>query len=314
MKAARIHKYGSSLETLVVEETPDPTPGPGQVLIENHASSVNPIDWKLAGGGLRIMYPLKFPAVLGFDLAGRVAALGEGVTKFKVGDEVYARTNTMPGGACAEFSAVDADVVSLKPEGMSFGEAAAVPLAGLTAFQALSNKAGLQSGQKVLINGASGGVGVYAVQIAKALGARVTAVCSSANAELVTSLGADEVIDYKTTDPLAGTEPYHAIFDCVASIGYSKAKRRLIRGGTYISTLPDAALMLSGVFGFLSATKAVLIVVESSGPDLDRLRAWADAGQLRSIIDSEFTLDEIVKAHERSQGGRARGKIVVKIR
>jgi NADPH:quinone reductase-like Zn-dependent oxidoreductase len=314
MQAARIHKYGSSLETLVVEEVPDPAPGPGQVLIENHASSVNPIDWKLAGGGLKLMFPLKFPAVLGFDLAGRVTAVGEGITKFKAGDEVYARTNVMPGGAYAEFSAVDADVVALKPAGMSFLEAAAVPLAALTAYQALRHKAELQSGQKVLINGASGGVGVYAVQIAKALGAHVTAVCSKANAELATFLGADEVIDYKTADPLSGTEPYHAIFDCVASIGYSKAKRRLAKGGTYISTLPDAALMLAGVFGFLSSTKAVLIVVESSGPDLDQLRAWADAGKLRSIIDSEFTLDEIIKAHERSQGGRARGKIVVKIR
>lgn len=313
MKAARIHEYGGP-DRLVVEEVAAPEVGPGQVLVENFASSVNPIDWKLRSGKLRLLYRFALPTTLGFDLAGRVQALGAGATRFQIGDEVYARSGYAEGRAYAETVVQDEAWLAKKPANLNFVEAAALPLAGLTALQGLRDKGALAAGQTVLVNGASGGVGVFTVQIAKALGARVVAVCSAANAELVRGLGADEVIDYKTTDPLAGPERFDLIYDCVAALSAPRALRKLARGGRYVTTLPGPSFFFAKPLALLAGKRLEFIVVRSSGADLDTLSGLCEADRLRPVIDAEYALDDIRAAHERSAGGRARGKIVVKIR
>ena len=314
MKAVRIHAYGG-VDQLRLEEIPDPTPGPGEVLVENEYASVNPLDCKLRGGSRRLVLPLKFPAVLGFDLAGRVKAVGADVTAFKVGDEVFGRSGQQGGRAYAELVALNAGDLAEKPAGLSTREAAAIPHAALTALQALRDKAGLKPGASVLVNGASGGVGVYAIQIARALGAaRVSGVCSAANAELVRGLGADDVIDYKSTDPVAGNEQYDVIFDCVASLSYGRATRALRKGGAYVTTLPHPSLLWAALRAVFSGKKAALVVVKTSGTDVALLGRYVEAGKLRAVIDSEFALADIARAHEKSESGRARGKLLVKIR
>jgi NADPH:quinone reductase-like Zn-dependent oxidoreductase len=199
--------YGGP-ERLELTDIPRPSPGPGQVLVRVIASSVNPIDWKLASGMVRLFMPVKFPAVPGFDIAGDVAELGRGVTGYAIGDRVHARIAWKEGtGACADFAVVGWDVLAKAPAGMDPGEAAALPLAGLTALQGLRDRAGLpleDARERVLVVGASGGVGHLGVQIARAAGATVVGVCSERNAPLVSSLGAHDVIDYKKPDPYRG--------------------------------------------------------------------------------------------------------------
>lgn len=314
MQAVQIKKYGDR-DTLEIVEVERPVPGPNQVLIEIHSASVNPIDWKLRSGKMKLLYPLSLPAIMGFDLAGVVTAVGGNVKKFKIGDDVYSRSNKKSGESYAEWIALDEDVVALKPEAMSYDEAAAVPLAALTALQALRDQGKLKAGQRVLINGASGGVGMYAVQIARAMDAHVVATCSGANVDFVKSLGAQEVIDYKTSDPLAATEPYDMIFDAVASFNFGNAKKSLKAGGRLIATSPNGSTLFAMFCGnVFSSRKAGLILVKSNGADLEYLGQLVQQGRLKSTIDSTFRLDQIQNAHERSETSRARGKVVIKIK
>ena len=320
MRAVQIKKYGER-DVLEVVQLPRPTPGHGQVLIEVHAASVNPIDFKLRSGSMKLIHPLRFPAVLGFDLSGVVLETGPGASKFQIGDQVYSRSNKKSGESYAELNAVDEAVVALKPTSLSHAEAAAIPLAALTALQGLRDRGGLRqgSGQRVLINGASGGVGSYAVQIARAFNAaQIVATCSDKNVDFVKSLGADVVIDYRATDPLAltdGAQAYDIIFDSVASLDFGRAKKALRPGGRFVTTVPDGSVMLALAGGNLfSSRKAAMILVKSNGTDLDYLRGLADAGKLRSTIDSTFPLDQIQAAHERSESGRVRGKVVIAVK
>ncbi|MCB1309841.1 MAG: NAD(P)-dependent alcohol dehydrogenase [Leptospiraceae bacterium] len=311
MKAVLYHRYGD-VNVLQMADIPRPVPEANELLIEIHAGSVNPIDWKLRQGALRLIRPLNLPAIPGFDVSGQVIAIGSNVRTFKVGDAVYARSNKKAGEASAEYIALPEDVVARKPSNMSHAEAAAVPLAGLTALQALRNLAHIRTDATLLVNGASGGVGSYAVQIAKALGVRtVVGVCSAANAELVRRLGADEVIDYKTADPLREHE-YDVIFDAVSTLGM-RAMGALRRGGIYISTLPGPVLALGNIIGLFGGKRARVIMVRPHGADLEFLRQMAEENKLMSVIDSEYTLEQIQSAHTASQAGRARGKIVIKI-
>jgi NADPH:quinone reductase-like Zn-dependent oxidoreductase len=228
MRAVGFRRYGAP-EVLEELEVARPAPRLGEVLLKVAAAGVNPADWALRGGRLRPFVRLKLPFVPGSDVAGVVEAVGPGVTRFGPGEVVYAMTPTSEGGGYAEYVAVAEDHVARVPPGLSLGEAAAVPLVSLTALQALRDRAGLAAGDHILINGASGGVGSFAVQISKAMGARVTATCSARNAELVRGLGADEVLDY-AGDGATGGPRYDVIFGAVNTLPISRWRRALPRG------------------------------------------------------------------------------------
>lgn len=314
MKAIIYKSYGN-IETLEMAEIPKPKIRSHEVLIEIHASSVNPIDWKLRRGDLKMLIPLKLPAIPGFDLSGKIIEAGSDVTGFAVGDEVYSRSNKNPGMASAEFIALDPACIAVKPKKLDFQQSAAIPLAGLTALQAFRDKGNLQPGQRVLVNGASGGVGVYAVQIAKALGAHVTAVCGTSNIDMVKKLGSDHVIDYRSQNPLTVDGTYNMIFDAAASLSYSKASKKLEKSGVYISTVPKITRILKSTVGnMIFSKKETYILMKPSGDDLKQLADLADEGKLISIIDSVFPLIDLKRAHKLSESGRARGKIIISIK
>lgn len=310
MKAALIEKYGD-FNQFVFKEIPLPEFGDREVLIRIKASSVNPIDWRIRSGSLKYFYPIKLPAILGFDLSGVIEATGKNVRQLQVGDRVYACSSKKTGHAYAEWIALDESNVSLMPKTMDFKQAASVPLAGMTALQALRDKGHVKPNYRVLIIGASGGVGLFAVQIAKILGARVTAVCSTANVEFVRSLGADEVLDYKKVAPFSGGQHYDVIFDCVAAHSYSKAKKKLTKEGIYISTLPNLSLIIQSILSKLTRKKAKLILLNKNKRDLDILTQFIDEKKLKTHIDSEFSLQSITLAHQRSESHRAVGKIII---
>jgi len=320
MRAAAIDGYGGS-ERLAVRDLPDPgPPGPGQVLVRVRAAGINPIDWKIRRGSLRLVMPLRFPWVLGYDVAGEVVEIGPEVTRFQPGDAVFGGVEMRRhGGSCAELALARDGALALKPEALSFEEAAAMPMAGLTALQALRDKGELAAGERALVNGASGGVGHFAVQIGFALGARVTAVTSRRNLAFVQGLGAYEVIDYEEEDFAGRDDAWDVIFDAVANHTYADCEPALARdGGIYVTTLGGAKLMvgigltaLGGLFG--QRKRARLVMVKYRSEDLAFLAHLAAQGRLRPVIQEVFSLEEIRKAHDASESGRVRGKIVVRV-
>lgn len=314
MKAAVIDSFGSS-SNLHVRDIPRPTIETNQILVEIHASSVNPIDWKIGAGMMGDRYGKDFPMVLGLDASGIVVDVGEDVTGFSVGDEVFARSDNGAGKCYAEYVALNPRTVAHKPPNLRHVEAAAMPLAALTPLVGLRDCGQLQSGQRVLIVGASGGVGVFAVQIAKIMGADVTGVCSAANVDLVRELGADRVIDYTTEDVLQDGHSFDIIYDTVGSQGVEAAQRSLTDAGVYVTLVP-----VPGIDFFIpgqtarEAGKGYFVVWTPHAADLQILSAWTGEGRLRPVIDSEFTLDDIQAAHVRSKSLRARGKIVIRMK
>jgi NADPH:quinone reductase-like Zn-dependent oxidoreductase len=309
IKAVAIRKYGGP-EVLEYTELPAPTPKDNEVVIRVHASNVNPIDWKIREGMLKMFIRAPFPIVLGVDLAGVIVDVGSAVRELEVGDEVFAM---MPRdiGAQAELVALAADVVVRKPKTMTMLEAGSVPSAALTALQSLRDRGKLAPGQRVLINGASGGVGLFAVQLAQVLGAHVTAVCGTSSFELVKRLGADRVIDYKTTDFTREDETYHVVFDAVGSRSPKQCKRVVVRGGAYVSTGGTPRLFLRQFLNFMFSLKVHAILVKSVGADLEYLRTLIDKGKLVTVIDKVFPIAQIVDAQAYSATGRAKGKIVL---
>lgn len=314
MQAAVIDAFGPS-SALEVRDVPKPAISPEQILLEVHAAGVNPIDWKIREGWMKERFGEEFPMILGLDASGVVAEVGDNVAGFEVGDEVFARSTNGPGGCYAEFVALNADVAAAKPTVLSHVEAAAMPLAALTALNGLRGLGNVQPGHRVLIVGASGGVGVYAIQIAKNMGAHVTAVCSTRNIDLVRELGADQVIDYTTTNPLATEQAYDLVYDAVGTLEYAEAREVLADQGVYMTLVP-----VDGIdFFFPGQTERVakggyFLVWTPTAPDLKILANWVEQGSLHSVIDSEYPLDQIRDAHERSQTERARGKIVLRIK
>ena len=310
MKAIVIRGYGAA-EVLQYEDVEKPKIQPEQLLVKVHASSVNPIDWKTRKGMLSILTGNKFPLILGFDVAGEVVEVGSQVTRFKVGDAIYGSTS-FPGGAYAELAVVTESLAAPKPKNMSYEEAATVPLAALTALQALRDLGNIKSGQTVLINGASGGVGVFAVQIAKALGAEVTGVCSSKNLDLVKSLNADLVIDYTQQDFTQGNVQYDMIFDAVAKRSFSDSRKVLKPNGVYVSTLPTPEVIIqSGLTMFLPGQKVKFVLEKPNTKDLLYLKDLIETGKMRTVIDRTYPLQELSEAHRYSEGERAVGKIAI---
>jgi NADPH:quinone reductase-like Zn-dependent oxidoreductase len=314
MKAIMIEQYGG-LDVLQVAEVGKPVVAADQILIEVHAASINPIDTKIRDGSMAFRFGKKFPKILGFDAAGVVVETGPDTTQFSPGDQVLVRSDLLTGCACAEYLAVSESVVAHKPKAMNYQQAAALPLAGLTALQGLRDDCQLQSGDHVLIIGASGGVGTYAVQIAKAMGAVVTAVCSGKNRDLVKSLGADRILDYTCEDIFAAQEPYDCIYDVMGKQRFSAARKVLKHDGHFAAAVPSAGVIFAKFIGNkFRDQQAHFVMCKSSGPDLAVMTEWVEQGRLRSIIDSTYTMDEIISAHQRIETQRSRGKLVVRVK
>jgi NADPH:quinone reductase-like Zn-dependent oxidoreductase len=322
MQAAFIEKYGKT-DVLQVGERPMPTPSPDQVLIKVKAASINPRDWLLMRG----LYPFKkwaepFPIILCSDISGEIVEVGDGVTNFKVGDHVFGLQPPKDKfGGAAEYVAIKASAIALKPTELSHADAAAIPCAGLTSFQALRDLANAQPGNHILINGASGGVGSYAVQIAKNLGATVTAVAGPDNQQLCQNLGADHTIDYRKENYEKGEpDQYDVVYDVIGRSSPKRCRHVLKRGGCYISTIPSPAVALQvflsrilAPLGFMKGQKAHMILVKANSADLTEMSNAIASGQIRSLIDSRFSLTDAHKAFEKSQSWRAKGKIVIDV-
>lgn len=312
MKAAVIYRYGPA-HSFKINQVQEPSIGEAELLIKVKASSVNPVDWKIRQGKLKIITGTDFPKILGADFSGEIVEIGSPVNGYKIGDQVYGMVRAAIGGAYAEFLKVKAKNIAPKPEKLSHEEAAAIPLAGLTALQGLRDYGMLAPEQKVLINGASGGVGTYAVQIAKAIGANITGVCSTSNLQLVNNLGAKDVIDYKKEEVLKPGNQYHLIFDTIGNLSFSKAKECLYDGGILVSTLPSPKGILQFLLSKFTKHKGMkFFMLNPQKEDLMELNKLVDQDKIRSIIDSTFALEDIAQAHDRSEGGHARGKIVIK--
>jgi NADPH:quinone reductase-like Zn-dependent oxidoreductase len=327
MKAVVIQEYGSADVLQIIDDFPKPKVGDNQALIQVHAAGVNPLDWKIRRGDLKFLLRSPFPLVLGNDVSGIVVQAGSAVRDFQPGDEVYAmvdgnsapvRSGFAKCGAYAEFAVTRADTLAPKPPTLTHEEAASVPLAALTAWQALRQKAHIQPGQSILINGASGGVGIFAVQMAKKLGAAVTAVCSEANAGLVTNLGAGRVVDYRKFAVTELKQPFDIVYDVVAATSFAQCKHLLKKGGVFVTNIPSFGVMLSAAtfplrrfFG--ARKKQVAAWVRPVGKDLAEISALIAAGKLRTVIDTVYPLEEIRKAHAYSQSGRVKGKLVLKV-
>ena len=307
MKAVRIHAYGGA-DVLKYEDAPMPEFGPDDVLIKVTATSINPIDWKVRSGHARDRMPIVFPFILGWDVAGTVAEAGALVTTFKKGDKVFSRNDISRNGAYAEYVAVRASEVAYAPKSISLQHAAGIPLAGMTAWAGLFEQGSLRAGQSVLIQGASGGVGTFAVQLAKLAGAHVIATTSAKNVDLVRSLGADEVIDYKAEDFSKKLKDIDLVFDSIGGETQKKSWGIIKKGGILVSTVgadPKEA-EAHGV-------KAKSFMLNSNGARLQQMAGLVDEGKLKVIIEKEFPLTEIQAAHELSEGGHSVGKIIVAV-
>lgn len=312
MKAAVFDRYGGN-DVVEVKDMPVPVPGTGEVVIKVHAASVNPVDWKVRLGQARIFTGSKFPKVLGCECAGEVAEAGARATKFRKGDRVVMYTSVKRLGAFAEYACTAETKVYPIGEGISFEQAACLPIAGLTALQSLRDHGKIAAGMKVLINGASGGVGHFAVQIAKVFGAEVAAVTSSRNVDFVKRLGADRVIDHTKVDFTRVSERYDLIFDAVSLSSFSACRRVLGPKGIYVNTLPNAAIVVQFIASFLPGRKARSMWVRPSTPDIDWMMEQIRSGKVRVIISGSYSLDRIRDALAASESGRTRGKIVVKV-
>ncbi|MCC9608747.1 NAD(P)-dependent alcohol dehydrogenase [Blastopirellula sp. JC732] len=313
MKCIAIQSYGPATR-LQMMEMPRPEVGPHQILIRVKAASVNPVDWKLRSGMVRWIVPLKFPAILGFDVAGEIESVGAELSgKWNVGEQVCGYAPSPPGGCYAEFVAIDAEHVLRKPENLSPIEGASIPLAASTAWQALFDLCSLRPGDDVLINGASGGVGIFATQIAKIHHAKVTAVCSGRNEGLVRELGADEVINYHEVDFTQQKQKYDVIFDAVGKASFRDCCRVLDRYGRFATTLPSVETVAYSVFSKLQRRSCGMVLASSRKKDLQAIYGLAEQGKLRTIIDEVFPLDRAADAHRKSEDGHAVGKIVLQV-
>jgi NADPH:quinone reductase-like Zn-dependent oxidoreductase len=322
MKAIICRQYGSP-DVLKLEEIPQPIPKDNQVLVKIHAASVNAADWHLLTADIflvRLMMGLFKPknSILGGDCAGRVEAVGASVTRFKPGDEVFGDVLGSGGGSFAEFVAAPEDVLALKPHNITFEQAAAVPIAAITALQGLRDLGKIQAGKKVLINGASGGVGTFAVQVAKAFGAEVTAVCSTRNVEMARQLGADHAIDYTQQDFTQTGQQYDLIF---AANGYHPIRayqRALTRTGIYVMAGGKFSQMLEAMLlgPFLSqkgGRQMLAVSAQTRQEDLQTIRDLLEAGKIVPCIDKRYPLAEVPEAMRYLGAGHARGKVVIAV-
>jgi NADPH:quinone reductase-like Zn-dependent oxidoreductase len=322
MKAAVYRRYGPP-EVVQIEEVEKPVPGDNEVLVRVHATTIAAADWRMRKAHpffIRLFSGLWRPKkanILGIEFAGSVESVGNAVTRFAVGDPVFGSAG-FKFGAHAEYLCLAADaLLAVKPANMSFEEAAAVLFGGISALHFL-RQAKIQAGQRVLVYGASGSVGVFAVQLAKHFGARVTGVSSTANLGLVKSLGADEVVDYTREDFSKAGRVYDVVFDSVGKSGFSRSLRSLKRGGLYVRVgasgggVSILGAMLRGMWISLTgAAKVVSGVARADAADLSFLKGLIEAGKLRTVIDRRYSLGEIAEAHRYAEAGHKKGHVVI---
>ena len=323
MKAIVTERYGTP-DVLKLAEAAKPVPGENEVLVKVRAASLNAFDWhmllpdpsmvRLMGGGL--LKPKN--RILGTDMAGRVEAAGANANQFKPGDEVFGDLARWGCGACAEYVCAPEKALAPKPKNMTFEQAAAAPMAALTALQGLRDKAPIRKGQKVLVNGASGGVGTFAVQLAKFFGAEVTAVCSSGNVDMARSLGADHVIDYTKEDFTKSGKPYDLILGANGFHPLSDYKRALAPGGSYVMTGGTMrqifqAMLLAPWYSISGGKKMGGITAHANQKDLVFIKELMEAGKVVPMIDRVYPLAEVPDALRYLLAGHARGKVVIKV-
>ncbi|MCI1593153.1 MULTISPECIES: NADP-dependent oxidoreductase [Heyndrickxia] len=332
MRAMVIDRYGKFPMRLA--EMPTPEIGEYEVLAEIHAASINPIDFKLRDGKVKLLVKYKMPLILGNDFSGVVAKVGAKVTRFKVGDEIYGRPRKSKIGTFAEYIAIHEDDIALKPKNLSFEEAASIPLVGLTSYQALTDILQLQKGQKILIQAGAGGVGTFAIQLAKLMGATVATTASEAGANLVKSLGADEIINYKTEKFEEILKNYDAVFDTLGGEILEKSFEVIKSGGKIVSVsgLPNARFGKEYGSGFFKTmlfsmashkltalekkynVQYTFLFMKPSGEQLRIIANFIETGKIKPIIDRVFPFKDAQKAMEYAESGRAKGKIILKIK
>ena len=308
MKAVRVHQYGGP-EVLKYEEAPRPNPGPGEVLVRIRAAGVNPVDWKVREGHMREALAYRMPFVPGWDVSGVVEATGPNVTQLNTGDEVYGYPSVVRNGAYAEYAVVPEAELALKPRSVDHVEAASVPMAALTAWQGLFDAGDLRTDQKVLIHGGAGGVGSFAIQLARWRGAFITATASGRNQEFLRNLGADLTIDYEKSRFDRLVCDVDLVLDTVGGDTLRRSWKVLKKGGILVSTVeaPDAGLAQ------VHDVRAALVDTQANPAQLAEIAGLVDAGMVRPIVEAVFPLNEARNAQELSQTGHARGKIVLKV-
>jgi NADPH:quinone reductase-like Zn-dependent oxidoreductase len=304
MKAVRIHSYGGP-DVLAYDDVPRPTAGPKEVLVRVHAASINPVDWKLRAGYLKEHVPLSLPMILGMDFSGVIEGIGMDVQGFRPGDEVYAMIDMGRNGTYAEYAVVDASLVAPKPRSHDHIHAAAIPLAGLTAWHGLFESGGLKSGQKVLIHGAAGGVGSFAVQLAKRAGAIVVGTASARNQSLLKDLGVDQAIDYSAAPFEKAVSQVDLVMDTIGGETLQRSWSVLKKGGILASTVAEPKPAMADRIGKRIANRP-------SAQGLRELAKAADSGELHAIVETVLPLNQARKGHDMTKSGHARGKIVLK--
>ncbi|XP_062020088.1 chloroplast envelope quinone oxidoreductase homolog [Rosa rugosa] len=323
MHAVQYENYGGGLSGLKHVEIPIPSPKRDEVLVKLEAASLNPADWKIQKGTLRPLVPRKFPFIPGFDVAGEIVEVGERVKKFKAGDKVVAVLHLLDGGGLAEFATASEKLTVARPQEVSAAEGAGLPTCGLTAHQALTQAGEIEldgTGQlkSILITGASGGVGHYAVQLAKLANAHVTVTCGARNIEFVKRLGADEVLDYSTPDGAALRSPsgrkYDVVIHCApVTIPWSIFEPNLTLNGKVIDITPSASAFIAFVRNTVTFSKKKLVplIINAKAENLDYLFKLVKEGKLKTVIDSKHSLSKAEDAWAKSMDGHATGKIIL---
>ncbi|TVY02094.1 NADP-dependent oxidoreductase [Cohnella terricola] len=333
MKAMIIEKYGKNVP-LILADRPMPHIGEHDVLVEIHAASLNPIDYKIKEGKVRFLLNYKFPLILGNDFSGIVVKVGERVSAFKPGDEVYGRPRKDRIGTLAEFIAVHEEDIALKPNNLSFEEAASIPLVGLTTYQAFSDILNLQKYQKILIHAGAGGVGTFAIQLAKLMGAYVATTASDKGYELVKSLGADLVVNYRKENFEELLTGYDAVYDTLGGAALEKSFRILKPNGQIVSIsgMPNARFGKEQQLGWIKTTilsivsrkitahekksqaKYHYLFMKPSGTQLKIIKEFIEAGRIKPIIDKVYSFKDAGEAFRYLEGGSAKGKVVIRIK
>lgn len=311
MKAAQIEEYGDA-SAVRINEVDVPQVEPGKVLVEVHASSINPFDASVRAGSMREVIPLELPVTLGGDIAGVVTEVGEGVTGITAGDKVYGQANVVAGnsGAFAEFALTASGQVARMPENLDFQQAASLPLVGVSAWQALTQHIELQAGQKLFVHGGAGGIGSLAIQIAKHIGAFVATSATGDGVDFVKQLGADQVIDYQREDFTEVLSEFDAVFDTTPGQEFTKSLSILKPGGVAVSMLVEAEAGVAEERGVTAITQSTKVTTEA----LDALRNLIEGNVVTPQVDTVFPLEQITEAFRAQESGTARGKVVLAIR
>jgi len=313
MIAAAINRFGKP-DVFEIKEMPIPIATGYEVLVKIFASSINPIDFKSRKGNHKYILGSHFPIILGYDMAGEVVKAGNKVTRFKKGDKVFGRSDQKYGRTYAQYGITSEKTLALMPKNATYEQAAAMPLAGLTSLQALRDKCEIKEGQKILINGATGGVGHFAVQLVKYFGGKSSAVCSSLHNGFIKSLNPDIIIDYTKEDFKNKNEKYDIIFDVAGKETYLTCRHLLYKNGIYCTTLPRPKILLHYFVSLFNNGRIKTLLMKARYMDLEYVAKLFDENILIPNIDKVFPLEEITKAHEYAEHGHTEGKIVISIK